>query len=60
MTLKLDDDVIITGTTELQGNLSSNGTQVSIADNLKVIGSGSSNTVIGDSLVAGLFDDTRL
>jgi hypothetical protein len=55
-TLKLDDDVIITGTTELQGNLSSNGSELTVADNLKVATTGSSSTVIGDSQIAGLFD----
>ena len=55
-TLKLDDDVIITGTTEFQGNLSSNGSQLVVDDALKINGSTSTkNTVIGDSTI-GAYD----
>ena len=55
-TLKLDDDVVITGTTEFQGNLSSNGSVLQVDDSLKIAGSASTkNTVIGDSLI-GTYD----
>jgi hypothetical protein len=51
-TLKLDDDVIITGTTEFQGNLSSNGSQLVVDDAVKINGSASTkNTIIGDSTI---------